>query len=511
MTEESDPAGERGGSAHGDEHDPLLAVVADPERGRQHLPHLLRLIDADDPVQRLRGALALCLAVEASPELLEPVVRRLVDRLDDDSPVEIPHALDYLAARRPKAVDEAVTDLAADAQVGARQQLYQSGAGYGRNEYRTASGLDAGGGRTPSDRDERTTDRNQVYRDDPRRDGLDGQTDGLDGQTDEETGGDGGGSRAEDADGSGDADRGEETDADESDESDVTRGTLALVARRLSAVVERSQFDDLNVLTERRRERFGDRYRAVGVVDGVETPLALYVFRIPEGDDAAFAGNVRQAMGAWAGVDDHDSVLTVRDWDLRPRPWAAVEHTGLTLVDRDALPPAEAVANAVDLAGAVAHAHQRGVVHGAIDPETVAYPGATLTETERQRPRLSALGLARVYAVRIGLANCLDLRYAAPEYYETRFGSVDHTTDVYALGALLYRLTTGEAPYRGSPEEIRTGVLSDRVPVPSEVDPDLPAGLDQVVRKAMAPHRLTRYETVNHFRRELRGVDTDGA
>jgi hypothetical protein len=41
-------------------------------------------------------ALALCLVVESDPDLLDPVVRRLVDRLDGDPPVEVPHALDYL-------------------------------------------------------------------------------------------------------------------------------------------------------------------------------------------------------------------------------------------------------------------------------------------------------------------------------------------------------------------------------------------------------------------------------
>ncbi|WP_436923650.1 protein kinase domain-containing protein [Halosimplex amylolyticum] len=505
-------------AADGDDPDPLLAVVADPERGPDRLPYLLGSLDAADRTRRLRAALAICLVAESSPDLLEPIVRRLVDRLDGDPPVEVPHALDYLAARDPRAVDEVVTDLADEAELRARQYLYQSGAGFARNEYLRASPGDRGVGRTRLAGGDTGSDPRQVYTD--RSTG-----DAPDRRADEQTGGQGAeeGVNAEDADegsdetGEGDADDSDDEtdergdDADErGDGQDLTRGALSLVEKRLSAVIDRSRFDDLTVLTERRRERFGDRYRAVGTVDDAETALAVTVFRVPDGDGTAFARSLRNAIGSWAGVDDHDSVLTVHDWALRPRPWAALEYTESSLAERDALAPDEAVANAVDVAEAVAHAHQHGVVHGALDPETVRYPGATLTASRQQRPRVTAFGLARVYADYLGLADVLDPRFAAPEHFDGRFGRVDHATDVYALGALLYRLATGEAPFLGRPEEVRTGVLSDRTPVPSEAAPGLPAGLDRVVRKAMATRKLTRYETVTHFRRELEGIDTDG-
>ncbi|WP_135365637.1 protein kinase domain-containing protein [Halosimplex halophilum] len=477
--------------------DPLVAVVADPDRGGERLPQLLGALDADDRSQRLRAALALCLAVEADPDLLDPVVRRLVDRLDGDPPVEVPHALDYLAGRRPRAVDEAVTDLDEERELRAREHLYRSGGGFARSEYLSPSPGDRGVGRTRAAGAEGDrTGGQRVYTDRSPGADFDPSTLAEGGDGTEDDGGDADGTDG----GSGD------------DRRELTRGRLALVTRRLSAVIERSRFDDLSVRSDRAEWRFGDRYRAVGTVADEEAPLALVVFRVPDDDRAAFARALRDALDAWAGVDDHDSVLSVHDWGLRPRPWAALEHTGTALADRDgeALDPQEAVASTVEIAGAVAHAHQRGVVHGALDPATVAYPGARLTERERQRPRVTAVGLARVYADHLGLPEVVDPRYAAPEHYSGRFGSVDHATDVYALGTLLYRLVTGEPPYDGSIEEIRAGVCSDRTPVPGEVDPDLPGGLDQVVRKATATGKLTRYETVTAFRRELQGVVGDG-
>ena len=506
--------------------DPVLDVVADPSQGRHRLPYLLGVLDDGDAANRLTAATALCLVVEAYPDMLPYVVERLVGRLGDDAPVEVGHALDYLAAGSPRAVDETVTAMDEADELRARHALYQSGGGFARSEYLQSGSRDRDVGRTRLAGASGSDDPRRVRTTDPGpetdpladEDGDGEAHDDGDGEVDDD-------SEADGADGGAAADRPEGRR--------LTRGMLSLVADRLSEVIERSRFEALDVLSDRRRGRFGDVYRAAGRLDGDDVGVALVVFRLPESDWQSFLADLHAALARWDGVDDHDRVLTVHDWGLRPRPWAALSFTDETLTDRPLVrragpggddrpddgaaderpsrPPLDAaVATTLDLADGLVHAHQHGVVHGALDPATVAYPGDTLTERERQRPRVTDFGLARVYADHLGLAGVVDPRFAAPEHYSGRFGSVDHATDVYALGALLYRLATGEPPYDGTVEEIRAGVCSDRTPVPSEVDPDLPGGLDQVVRKATASNKLTRYETVTQFRHELRGVATDG-
>jgi len=519
---------------------PVLDVVADPSQGRHRLPYLLGVLDDGDATDRLTAATAVCLVAEAYPDMLPYVVERLVDRLGDDAPVEVGHALDYLAAGNPREVDETVSAMDEADEGRARRALYQSGGGFARSEYLRPGPDDRGAGRTRLAGTSGAADPRQVRTIEP-----DGETDPLvetdetadeDAETGERDGGSAEGDGAvevdeddgaaeEDADGDGPA-------ADRPERRSVTRGTLSLVADRLSEVIERSRFEALDVLSERRRGRFGEVYRAAGRLDGEDVGVALVVFHLPGGDSQSFLASLRGALARWDGVDDHDSVLTVHDWGLRPRPWAALAFTDETLADRPfadrpgpdgdgtgdggrtdgrARPSLDAVVSTtLDLADGLVHAHQHGVVHGALDPETVAFPGTALTAHERQRPFVTYPGVTAAYAGNADVADYIDPRYAAPEYFDDRFGAVDHATDVYGLGLLCYRLVTGEHPYRGSLSEVREAVVDDRSLRPSAVDPSLPPALDRVVGKATATRKLKRYETITVFRRELRSVDTHG-
>jgi len=503
--------------------DPVLDVVADPSQGRHRLPYLLGVLDDGDAANRLTAATALCLVVEAYPDMLPYVVERLVGRLGDDAPVEVGHALDYLAAGSPRAVDETVTAMDEADELRARHALYQSGGGFARSEYLQSGSRDRDVGRTRLAGASGSDDPRRVRTTDPGpetdpladEDGDGEAHDDGDGEVDDD-------SEADGADGGAAADRPEGRR--------LTRGMLSLVADRLSEVIERSRFEALDVLSDRRRGRFGDVYRAAGRLDGDDVGVALVVFRLPESDWQSFLADLHAALARWDGVDDHDRVLTVHDWGLRPRPWAALSFTDETLTDRPLVrragpggddrpddgaaderpsrPPLDAaVATTLDLADGLVHAHRHGVVHGALDPETVAFPGTALTAHERQRPFVAYPGITTAYAGHVDVANYVDPRYAAPEYFDDRFGAVDHATDVYGLGLLCYRLVTGEHPYDGPLSAVREAVVDDRSLRPSAVDPALPPALDRVVEKATATRKLKRYETLTVFRRELRSID----
>jgi hypothetical protein len=475
---------------------PLLEVVSDPRTGRHRLPYLLGLLDGDDPRERLVAGTAVCLVVETHPDLVDYAVERLVDRLGEESPVEVAHALDYLAARHTREVDQAVSDLAEEAERRARRLMYRTGGGFARSEYLAPSAGDRPVGRTRIAGRDSSDDPRQTYStgDEDGRTGL--AVNGVADDEEEATAEHDTEPPAGGADVVGEADPGR----------DVTSGTLQLVSRRLSAVVEESRFDDLTVLAERRRGRHGDVYRTTGAIGGDAYAVGLTVYRLPETDRETFLGGFRPAVDRWTDVDDHESIRSVYDWSVRPRPWAALEYTPVTLADRDGVE--DPLWTAIQLVDAFVHVHQHGVVHGALDPGNVVYRDDALVASERQQPLLDNVGLATTTGTATP-GQGVDTRYAAPEHYEERYGRLDHATDVYGLGAVLYRLCTGRHPYAGEHDAVRDGVLADDALEPTAVDPDLPAQLDRVVGKATATRKLKRYETVHTLGRELRAIRDD--
>jgi serine/threonine protein kinase len=110
-----------------------------------------------------------------------------------------------------------------------------------------------------------------------------------------------------------------------------------------------------------------------------------------------------------------------------------------------------------------------------------------------------------VYRYYFTPATYLDPRYAAPEYYDRRFGRIDHATDIYQLGATCFRLFTGRSPYAGSFETVKERVVDGQPPAPSDVA-DVPPAVDDVLGKAMARQKLARYETASQLTQELRAL-----
>jgi hypothetical protein len=169
------------------------------------------------------------------------------------------------------------------------------------------------------------------------------------------------------------------------------------------------------------------------------------------------------------------------------------------LLGREApLAPARALAVLAQVAEALDAAHARGLVHRDVKPSNVL-----LSDTgEREHAYLADFGLTRTAAspdtpiegMRItGTAD-----YMAPE--QVVEGEAGPPADVYSLGCVLYQCLTGSTPY---PHESEFAVLWAHVdeppPRPSETQPELPTGLDDVVTKALAKDPDDRYESAGEL------------
>jgi serine/threonine protein kinase len=436
-------------------------VLTGAKSGREHVPKLLGLLDVGDQQVQLGAAAALCAIAEGDPEAVGSLVTRLDDRTDESVPAHL--ALSYLTVQYPDAVetelDDGVEPLAP------RHDVRKSNPSREGSDNRdTGRTTVAGEGTRPGPR--------RVYTDD------------------EET----------------------ETEAhdDRSDDDATTLGQRprAADAEWRSLVEYESRFDELSILAPRDRRRFSDSYRTMGRIDETEYAVSLRLLRGGETDTSEFTAALADRLDEWRSVADADNVVTLYDWHRKPRLWAATEYTDERLTDRERFPPGEAVWHAEALADAVRNLHERGVVHAGIDAASIAYYGNVLNESERQPPLLDNVGLLWVYRRYFDPSEFLDPRYAAPEYYDRRFGRINHATDIYQLGAVCYRIFTGRPPYTGDFESVREAVLSADPPRPSAVA-DVPPALDDIVGKAMATEKLRRYETARHLRQELRGLDLE--
>ncbi|MEF8872843.1 MAG: hypothetical protein V5A41_14555 [Haloarculaceae archaeon] len=224
-------------------------------------------------------------------------------------------------------------------------------------------------------------------------------------------------------------------------------------------------------------------------VDGRSCRLQLRLFRRPEAETGSgFEATLADQLDRWAAVGDCEGVVPVLDTAGDPRPWSCTAPITATLAERPPTTLADALRAARSLTHTLATVHDRGTLHTGLDPNHVVYAPGT------DRPLLDSVGLFDVYRRHTDPSSALALPYAPPEYFDDRYGVADRTTDVYGMGALLYRIFTGRDPYDGPPADIREQVLTQPFPTPSDVT-ELPEALDDIVARATATDKFDRYQS----------------
>lgn len=475
----ADERADRGGTDSPDERarrkpDPAGSLLGEylenPAGVVGRLPTVLTRLEADDRATRLRAATVCCLvAVEAGDEdVVEYLVTRMADRLSDgQTSIELTTALDYLAAAFPDQAEPVLAELdAAD-----RRVLLPGAASPTRSDYFRQVGI---AGSQRGERERAVRERRRHERDD-------------------ETVAAGG-------------DREQESGVTSEASGDASRPEPGVETPDLSRIARRSRFDELHVKGERHRGRYATTYEALVGEGGVRRAVALRLLHQPDPPDAVpeFDRGLAVRLRRWQSVSDHDRVVGVIDWGTESRPWVASSLIDEPLAARERPALATALENALALTDAVSHLHRHDVVHGGLDSRTVVYPGERFGDgDDRRGPLLNNVGLLTVFRHYFDPADCLDPRYAAPEYYDTRFGRIDHATDIYQLGAVCYRLFTGRPPYTGEFEAVREAVLDREPPAPSSAVDGVPAALDDLLAKALATQKLRRHETIQQFRGEL--------
>jgi len=484
-----EPAGSRAegklpdGEPESDARAVLLDAIEEPGGAAHRLPYVLTRLESDRQGIRLLAATACCLiAVETDDEeLVEYLVRRMSDRLTEDQvSLELTTALEYLSSSFAQQVEPILLEMAEQ-----RRELPLPRVGnFTRSYYYGSEMQRAGVGRTHIAGEDTAENPMQTVADRQREER---EQIAYEQQRDED-------------------DRSDEDDRTNAEGEETFSGSSAATVRQtteVSSITVKSQFDELHIQGERSRGRYATTYETL-VGDGSDQrAVALRLLHQPDGVLPRFDRELGEHLARWQSASDHDSIVTVFDWQVETEPWVATDLIEESLAEHDRPAPSAAVDHALRLAEGVSHLHGNDVVHGGLDSKTVVFPGERFDDEAAGDPLLNNVGLINVFRYHFDPADCLDPRYAAPEYYDDRFGRIDHATDIYQLGTVCYRLFTGRPPFTGEFETVREAVVSRTPPAPTAVVDGLPDALDEILAKTMAKQKLRRYETVEQFRGEL--------
>jgi Protein kinase domain len=242
------------------------------------------------------------------------------------------------------------------------------------------------------------------------------------------------------------------------------------------------------------------------VYRGVEPQLgrevAVKVVAQGQAADAGYVERFRDEARQVAALSHPNVVPIYRFGEERGRLYLVMPLYTESLRDRltreGRLDPNEAARICVQIAAGLDAAHRQGLVHRDVKPENILL-------NADGRAMLTDFGIARDVrtlsdAKKRSTVTGTGLPVGTPEYMapeQLRGGPIDQRADVYALGAVLFEMLTGEPPYAADTVfEVAARALTERTPLPSERNPEIWPELDDVALGALAPDPESRYPDV---------------
>ena len=214
-----------------------------------------------------------------------------------------------------------------------------------------------------------------------------------------------------------------------------------------------------------------------------------------------------------AGRLAHENIVTIFDvGEYRERPFIAMEYVpgetlGALIRQRPSPPRGELLRLIHDACIGLAFAHRSGVVHLDVKPEN-------LIRREDGRLKILDFGLARVVAMDETHTrhSAGTLRYMSPE--QLNGGLVDHRSDVFGLGCVLYEALTGQPAFGSTWPDVLARLNAGWVPKPSDQVWHLHPSLDRMTTRALALEPGDRYQDLSALAADLatlrREIEVEG-
>ena len=168
-----------------------------------------------------------------------------------------------------------------------------------------------------------------------------------------------------------------------------------------------------------------------------------------------------------------------------------------------------AIEVAIQVAEALEHAHERGLIHRDVKPKNIMI-------TKNDVVKLADMGLARAISDKEAAEAEKGKAFGTPYYISPEqvmgLDTVGPQADIYSLGATLYHMVTGVVPYEGKdPSEVMKKHLKAELTPPDHVNPKLSAGISEVIEMMMAKKPSHRYKNCRDLLLDLRALKAGDA
>jgi serine/threonine protein kinase len=235
--------------------------------------------------------------------------------------------------------------------------------------------------------------------------------------------------------------------------------------------------------------------------------LAIKVLRSDLVEEEEFLARFRREAQAVAGLR-HPNIVQVFDFDVQDdvtymvMEWLEGDTLKVRLNDYrvrgEQMPWGETIRILLDVLDGLAYAHSEGMTHRDVKP-------ANILLTKRGQAVISDFGIAHIVgATQHTAAGALmgTLNYIAPE--QGLEGRSDARSDIYSLGIVLYEMLTQRTPFDAdTPLAILMKHLRDPLPLPRQINPNIPEPFERIVLKALAKEPGDRFQNAEEMAQAL--------
>ena len=234
--------------------------------------------------------------------------------------------------------------------------------------------------------------------------------------------------------------------------------------------------------------------------------VAIKVLKKQYKEDENFVRKFRSEAQAAAGLI-HPNIVNVYDvGEDRGLNYMVMELVeGITLKEYIERKGRLSHKETIQVGRGIEAAHSKGIIHRDIKPQNIII-------SKDGKVKVTDFGIAKAITSNTVSTNAMgSVHYTSPE--QARGGFSDQRSDIYSIGITLFEMVTGQVPFDGETTvEVAMKHLQQEITPPSELVPDIPYSLEQIILKCTQKSSERRYESTGALIQDLKHslVDPDG-